>query len=259
MEEDLGFNLGGSVEELAASDEEEVEIIDLSADEEYAELELLEDLEPIEAAAPDSPGGEARWDALDLPSESVSDERFDLNMDEFREASLVAKETSPEPSPAPLSDEPSARQTEESDLAIHLSAEEVLEPPRNPEPSPLEPSESPFQDVMDLDPDRWSAAIDSALEPAGAEVATPDLGEEDSRQAEPPETATPVLTADAIAAAAEKTVRDALADAFSPERLVPALEAVVERVVWEVVPPLAERLIQEAIEKLQSEPHAREE
>ncbi len=57
-----------------------------------------------------------------------------------------------------------------------------------------------------------------------------------------------------LSAAVEKTVRDALERSLSAEALAPVVQATVERVVWEVVPQMAERLIQEAIERLQKEP-----
>jgi hypothetical protein len=56
-----------------------------------------------------------------------------------------------------------------------------------------------------------------------------------------------------VVASAEKAIREALESSLSAERLAPIMEAVVERVVWEVVPGLAERLIQEAIDKLRKE------
>jgi hypothetical protein len=79
-------------------------------------------------------------------------------------------------------------------------------------------------------------------------------------QAEPGATAaTPAIAASAEAlahdmtATAESAVREALAAGLSVEKLTPIVEAVVERVVWEVVPQLAERLIREAIEKIQTQ------
>lgn len=57
-----------------------------------------------------------------------------------------------------------------------------------------------------------------------------------------------------VAAGAGEAVRRALLESLSPDKLTPLVAATVERVVWEVVPQLAERLIREAIEKLQSEP-----
>ncbi|MDW7710583.1 MAG: response regulator [Deferrisomatales bacterium] len=57
-----------------------------------------------------------------------------------------------------------------------------------------------------------------------------------------------------VAEGAADAVRRALEESLSAERLTPLVTAVVEKAVWEVVPPLAERLIREAIEKLQREP-----
>ncbi|MEW6486816.1 MAG: hypothetical protein AB1578_02755, partial [Thermodesulfobacteriota bacterium] len=57
-----------------------------------------------------------------------------------------------------------------------------------------------------------------------------------------------------VAAGAGEAVRRALLESLSPDKLTPLVAATVERVVWEVVPQLAERLIREAIEKLQGEP-----
>lgn len=57
-----------------------------------------------------------------------------------------------------------------------------------------------------------------------------------------------------VAADAGEAVRRALLESLSPDKLTPLVAATVERVVWEVVPQLAERLIREAIEKLQGEP-----
>jgi two-component system chemotaxis response regulator CheY len=60
--------------------------------------------------------------------------------------------------------------------------------------------------------------------------------------------------AEPVARAAEQAVREALTKSLSPEALTPVIEAVVERAVWAVVPELAERLIREAIERLQQDP-----
>ena len=58
----------------------------------------------------------------------------------------------------------------------------------------------------------------------------------------------------AIAAIAGQAVREALQQSLSAEHLAPLVAATVERVAWEVVPQLAERLIRETIARLQEEP-----
>lgn len=68
------------------------------------------------------------------------------------------------------------------------------------------------------------------------------------------DTAKPEPFAAEVAGTAAEAVRRALEESLSPDRLTPLLTATVERVVREVVPPLAERLIRDAIEKLQGEP-----
>ena len=64
----------------------------------------------------------------------------------------------------------------------------------------------------------------------------------------------PEPLADAMATRVEEAVREALQENLAPEKLAPVVEAAVERVVWQVVPELAERLIRETIEKLRQEP-----
>ncbi len=64
----------------------------------------------------------------------------------------------------------------------------------------------------------------------------------------------PAPLADAMATRVEEAVREALQENLAPEKLAPVVEAAVERVVWQVVPELAERLIRETIEKLRQEP-----
>lgn len=62
--------------------------------------------------------------------------------------------------------------------------------------------------------------------------------------------------AESVAESAKEAVNNALKTSLSPETLTPLIESAVERVVWEVVPVLAERLIREAIEKLRQGPPA---
>ncbi len=64
----------------------------------------------------------------------------------------------------------------------------------------------------------------------------------------------PEPLADAMATRVEEAVREALQENLAPEKLAPVVEAAVERVVWQVVPELAERLIRETIEKLRQDP-----
>lgn len=227
-------------------DREELEIIDLSSDEEYEELELLEDLEPVAltpAPAAAEQGSElALGDLENFPGltgkadeGSSSDERplADVHPTQERSSGL------PELDLAPFGDEPEPVETRSSTW----------------DETPLEGAELPDAELGEGFGEDSFVAGATERDDVGEAVeraAPPVFSEEDEPQpfAAP---GTDLLT-DSVARAAAEAVRAALESSLSAERLVPAVEAVVERVVWEVVPPLAERLIQEAIERLRQEP-----
>lgn len=222
----------------SARETNEVEIIDLSGDEDYEELELIEDLEPLETA------GEEAAVPLRVPAtEALSFDADDLF-------------ASP---PAPPAPEPAKEEAEEEiDLdALFATAEET---------ATVEAPEG-FLEERTVDDTRVLLGEISGITRAPvASWDAPAVPEEPCAPAvedpfsyEPkwdePGTADRPATASASPdASTEQAVRQALAESLSLENLTPTVERVVERVVWEVVPRLAERLIREAIERLQAEP-----
>jgi len=96
---------------------------------------------------------------------------------------------------------------------------------------------------------------DAELQPEPEEELYEEVSEVSQSDAVPTD-----ALAEKIAACARESITGALKESLSPERLTSVIEATVERVVWEVVPILAERLISEALDKLQQEaPPASEE
>lgn len=266
--------------EVSSAGEEEVEIIDLSGDEEYAELELLEGLEPIEAEPEASflSRSNTAWAASDSRSGSVFGGQFDLNLDEL----LTEPKTAEGQVSAALDlEEPvaaSAGGAEDTDLTFELDVAEVAEPIRVPSQPPHHGPELAGETTADERKEGWPDDTDLTLQPMAPPEADQGQGftgfrsfgpieeewtgddgfETDRAPAQGPHEPSLEFETDGlssrVSAAAEQAVRDALSRALTPERLVPAVEAVVERVIWEVVPPLAERLLQEAIEKIRREP-----
>ncbi|WP_025321334.1 response regulator [Deferrisoma camini] len=277
--------------------EEEVEIIDLSDEEDLSEFELLEDLEPIEV--PPSPLEEEPAfgldDLLSLGDEGEPDgtDAKPLDLDAGGGGSTPASATETEPGeigdllaslPAdegaeaafPLAEADGA--DEIGDLLESLAPEQGLEPAEDesgPEipiaPAPAEPSTPAFEGA---EPTPTGEAEEPKTE--GAEAApteegtlfpeTPEAYEEAPTGWEEPGPTPPHRTdwdreapggeptAASLEPMVETTVRQALERSLSPEALTPLVQATVEKVVWEVVPQLAERLIQEAIERLKQEP-----
>jgi len=275
--------------------EEEVEIIDLSDEEDLSEFDLLEDLEPIEV--PPSPLEEEPAFALDdllslgdgeAPA-GIDAEPLDLGAGD--EASPPASGTEAEPGEigdllGSLTAEEGAEAAtppgetggadEIGDLLESLAPEQDLEPAADasaPEPrigpEPTEPSAPAFEGAE-------PAPTGGAEEPEAAQAApteegavfpeTPEAYEETPTGWEEPGPTPPHRTdwdreapggeptAASLEPMIETTVRQALERSLSPEALTPLVQATVEKVVWEVVPQLAERLIQEAIERLKQEP-----
>lgn len=138
-------------------------------------------------------------------------------------------------------DAPAGGRREESEQplpAFDLAVERSAAPGEGPEPSDAA-SRAALGDDRPQEPDEaWA-------EPQPASPAAPAW---DRVALEPQDAAAHV------AAGAADAVRRALLESLSPDKLTPLVAATVERVVWEVVPQLAERLIREAIAKLQSEP-----
>lgn len=179
------------------------------------------------------------------------------------EPRLSAAETETGAPPAPPSAAPSSYSDLESGWAREatpqapadddFALDELLQP-NDPEPSNWEITGEELWDEAQKEPE--SAAGESAAEvgseetlvrsprgataPSSAVAATPD---------------TQALAAE-IAAGAGQAVREALQQSLSAEHLAPLVAAAVERVAWEVVPQLAERLIRETIARLQEDPPA---
>jgi CheY-like chemotaxis protein len=236
-----------------ASAAEEVEIIDLSGDEEYGDLEVLEDLEPL-AADPARSFGEP-------PAEPLTAEPFSFGADD-----LFAGPAATEPA----REEPPGEPIDEINLDALFSAAPPA-PPAAPVPEELTPDE-PLPPAGSEEPPGFLASAagveltvetplaswDESLTPQQSSVGPSEEPFAFEPSWEEPSPSAPVSTQPhppaSLAAATEDAVRAALATTLSLESLTPTVERVVERVVWEVVPRLAERLIREAIEKLQTEP-----
>ncbi len=261
-EGDAPLTLSEVVRELPGAGKavEGVEIIDLSADDDFADLELLEDLEPIGPVRPAStppkvPSGdllgpdddpfadlfptdprvaeEARGPATAAPG-------FDLDL-----ADLFGEPVTPPPGP---------QEPPEEEIPLELLLEEELAP----EPDGVLPDAAKgnaFEERPEsyLPPDDAEGLAGPGTRPPEVPL-WKDLAPLDDQGEEPAVGAPDEDLAARIAGTAERAVRQALTTTLAADRLGPLVEAVVERVVWEVVPPLAERLIREAIEKLQGAP-----
>ncbi len=321
--------------EVAASapleDEEEVEIIDLSDEDAFSDLELLEDLEPIEPeplsldelevvgeppavevppAGPEPAPGEGGADLgeldlgeleLDLgevepageepPPRGPEEPAEPLEEDFAIDLAGPGGETPPEPegpspdmpAPGPAGDEAAAAEGDLEGLIDSFGPELGAQPPeeiREPEEAapapPEEPPDAAFT-AASLE-DEIEASLERTLEEEPApEEEPPGPPPEEDALPEGPESyveegagwetpgvtpphegdwdrEAPAQVPEDLSAAVEKTVREALEQSLSAEALAPVVQATVERVVWEVVPQMAERLIQEAIERLQKEP-----
>ncbi len=276
--------------------EEEVEVIDLSDDEDLSEFELLEDLEPIEV--PPSPleeepalglddllsmgdkeppaevdaepldlgaGGEASARASGTETEDgeIGDLLASFSADEGGEAGTPVTEADgvdeigdlleslvPEEGPEPAADEAAP------EIQIAWGEGEAPTPaPAAEEPTPTGEAGEPNPEGAEAAPNEVGTLLPESPEayeeaPTGWEEPPPtpphraDWDQEAGPEPAPPSWGPMV----------EGTVREALERSLSPEALTPLVQATVEKVVWEVVPQLAERLIQEAIERLKQEP-----
>jgi CheY-like chemotaxis protein len=196
----------------------------------------------IEAETPEEPVA----DALDefaiepAPESEPPPEPAPARADSYADLELEwASET-----PSPEDDgSPPEERIEDVAAADYPQEEGQLPPAAGPEPEP--PLEFAWQ-AAPAD-DEESAAEDLAPEAAP----TPPDAFPAAGVGEPQ---APAGLAAGIAASAGQAVREALEQSLSAEHLAPLVEAAVERVAWEVVPQLAERLIRETIARLQEEP-----
>jgi len=159
-----------------------------------------------------------------------------------------------------------------------FALDELLQP-NDPEPSNWEITGEELWDEAQKEPQPETAgpapegALAGAVSGDGVEDLEPAAGDsaeevisEETRLRCPRGTTEPSSAAAAspdtqalaagIAAGAGQAVREALQQSLSAEHLAPLVAAAVERVAWEVVPQLAERLIRETIARLQEEPPA---
>jgi len=302
---------------------EEVDIIDLSGDDEYTDLEVIEGLDPIELLtaerpsfgspspgfAPDEGGAFARAaEPIRFGAPSPSRPIEELEFDRDVEGPLAGKGAAAAPSgktqglqgqepferPAadfleldleeegaafPEAEEAAGRPSVrlgrageslggthledtsaasgefsfdalEFDRRLDAAAPEdsrALRPEGRPAAPEPRPAEAPRAGVGAYD-----RAVDAGFR-GGAAAAAAAAVSAARRPAAPEVSIERDAALRTISTAAEKTVREALEASLSAEKLHPVVEAVVERVVWDVVPVLAERLIREAIEKLRSE------
>ena len=192
-----------------------------------------------EAPAPEEPAPAPGADGAAAPEEDVEGLVESFGPETGPEPPQEA--AGPEGAPAPAPEEPAdaaftaASIQDEIEVSLARTVEEEPAPPEEP------PAPPPEEAALPESPESY------VEEGAGWEhpgVTPPHEGDWD-REAPAPE---------GLSAAVERTVREALEQSLSAEALAPVVQATVERVVWEVVPQMAERLIQEAIERLQKEP-----
>ncbi len=200
------------------------------------------------ARAETGSGSDRESDELlgDIDLEGWVEERHDFGQGE---------EAEPE-GPAPQGKTPSGAGGEvRADEAAPEEEGWILEEPVSGEsPAPVSWDTEPFGAEDLAEP--WPLPAREE-EQAGPEAHPPWTVAETPPGSEVPwdlDTAKPEPFAAEVAGTAAEAVRRALEESLSPDRLTPLLTATVERVVREVVPPLAERLIRDAIEKLQGEP-----
>lgn len=201
--------------------------ISSGADEAAGDSELVEPTShsgKIEAEPPPAPGG---------PAEETEDEFYAWASGE-PEAGAAGEEEG-EPCGEPLEfrteavGEPCGGATELPGETAELEPSEAAREDQAESPAAAEPTET--------DP-TWAHP-----EPTPAPGVPWDLAGVD-----------PEPLANVMATRVEEAVREALQENLAPDKLAPVVEAAVERVVWQVVPELAERLIRETIEKLRQEP-----
>jgi CheY-like chemotaxis protein len=195
-------------------------------------LWVEEPKEPEEAWAPSEP----RERAESLAWEEPSDARGSVAGRE-REALFLGEPAAVSPEPVEVLAELRGRDDEAETWGVEPA--DVAGGPWIEEPS------------LSLAEGRWEERAEERVEGEAWAELRPAPGAEAAwdRMALEPET-----VATRVAADAGEAVRRALLESLSPEKLTPLVAATVERVVWEVVPQLAERLIREAIAKLQGEP-----
>jgi hypothetical protein len=169
--------------------------------------------------------------------------------------------------PAPEGQAPPITPEPQEDLAVAESADEEWQVSIDDAPPAPAWDEVTMEAVTDL-PEQPGAVEEMRTETESetSEAVAPGWSDLDSAFSPGEEPAKPAsdesiteprddLTA-GLAATAGRAVREALERSLSAEQLAPVIAAAVERVAWEVVPQLAERLIRETIEKLQQDPPA---
>ncbi|MBI5014895.1 MAG: response regulator [Deltaproteobacteria bacterium] len=213
-------------------EERDVEIIDLSGDEEYEELELIEDLEPLGTAA-----------------DSYAGEPFSLGVDDLLSAPAAVR--APPPAPSDEIDLDALFATAPPEGAAVRESRAGTAPAADLDRfGETFPEEAPFEFIPPPPPASADIEVLRAESPSAYVEGPSSYGlppKAPTAEAAPPHEG-------ALPPGTEDTVRAALAHTLSLEALTPTVERIVERVVWEVVPRLAERLIREAIEKLRTEP-----
>jgi CheY-like chemotaxis protein len=268
---------------------EEVDIIDLSGEDEYTDLEVIEGLDPIGVVArerPTSAPGDfepAEPMRFGAPAPRRPMEELGLLGDRDFEGIFGNQDTPTAPpgnTPVVQEEGPFDEQTADSftlDLEdgspVFPEPEEAIAPPSvRLDATPTSASGEFSFDALEFDRrlDAAAAAPEGSewleredrpvtqepgpAEPPRAKTSAYDAAAAARGASEAPEVAIEHgVGLQAISETAERTVREALEATLSAEKLHPVVEAVVERVVWDVVPVLAERLIRETIEKLRNE------
>ncbi|MDF1553915.1 MAG: response regulator [Deferrisomatales bacterium] len=150
---------------------------------------------------------------------------------------------------------PTAQDTSLAEEVDAGALEERLQPavtePETPQASEFAtPPQYAREATREDEEDGWDLELDT-----GTATPMPSLGAE-PLPTEAPQSAEMAAgdLAARVAASAGQAVREALEKSLSAEHLAPLVAAAVERVAWEVVPQLAERLIRETIAKLQEDP-----
>lgn len=144
--------------------------------------------------------------------------------------------------------------------AGEVSPEEAAtEPEEGPEPAGSAAPVAEAEEIEALLPEADAEAIAAMEEDFAASqfaIAETEGTEEGPARAEPPALeVSGALELDSVTREAlRRAVAEAVAKTLDPAALSSVISASVEKIVWEVVPPLAEKLIYEAIEKLRNPP-----
>ncbi len=193
--------------EGSGEDEEQIEIIDLSDEDAFADLELLDDLEPIEPAPP--PEAEGPTSSVSEPdtgapidlSEELDLGSIELALEEPAEQPVEPARTAPEPEPASPAEDQAAAHAEFSLEQVPVEDEGEDLPPATDEAVPGEPPQG--------------ADLGDALQPAQAdEERSPEV--EDLLAGLEPEVATPATEE---AQGAEDAVHEQASEASEPESI----------------------------------------